>query len=257
MRFSMKVSIITVSYNSRTTIRDTIQSVLQQTYPAIEHIIVDGGSNDGTLDILGEYAETLGHVISEPDRGIYDAMNKGINVATGDVIGTLNADDVYASKDSVARLVSRLQEFDADCVFANMYVVDRNDLSRVIRFYDSGKFTPARLRYGWMPAHPTFFVKRECYERYGGYSLKYEIAADYEMMVRLFLVAGISFVHLPSVEVLMRAGGVSSAGLRSRWVLNREIVRACRENGVPTSLPRVLMKVPSKLMDYIRPAHRA
>lgn len=249
---SNTVSIITVSFNSATTIRDTIESVLSQDYPAIEYIIVDGGSEDETLKIVREYGDRIDRVISEPDRGIYDAMNKGIVAASGDLVGTLNSDDFYADTTCVRQLVSRLEDADTDCVFADLVMVDPVNTDRIVRYYDSSAFRPPRLRYGWIPAHPTFLAKRSLYNRHGGYSLDYRIAADFEMMVRLLYRAEASYVHLPTVVVKMRSGGASTRSLGARWLLNREIVRACRANGLNTSLPRVLMKVPAKLMEHVR-----
>lgn len=249
---SRTISIITVSLNSAATIRDTIESVLAQDYPSIEYIVVDGGSTDGTLDVVREYGDRIARVISGPDRGIYDAMNKGIRAATGDLLGTLNADDFYADATCVRRLTTRLEEADADCVFADLVMVDPVDTDRIVRYYDSRTFRPSRLRYGWMPAHPTFVARRTLYSRYGDYSLEYRIAADFEMMVRLLYRAQARYAHLPAVVVKMRTGGASTRGLSARWLLNREIVRACRTNGLDTSLPRVLLKFPAKLMEYVR-----
>ena len=180
----MKISIITVCYNSATTIRDTIESVLAQSCQDIEYIIVDGASKDGTMKIVEEYGDKIATVVSESDKGIYDAMNKGIGLATGDVVGMLNSDDVYADSTSVQRLVECMTSADSDTVFADMVLVEPNNLDHVVRYYDSSRFSPARLRYGWMPTHPTFMAKRELYEKWGGFSLDYQIAADYEMMRR-------------------------------------------------------------------------
>ena len=248
----MKISIVTVSYNSSETIRDTIESVLSQDYDDIEYLIVDGGSTDTTLDIVREYGDRIDVVVSEPDQGIYDAMNKGIRAATGDMVGMLNSDDFYADNSAVRNLIECMENAGADTVFADLVIVNASDTKRVIRYYDSSKFRPERMRYGWMPAHPTFFVKRELYERYGGFSLDYKIAADFEMVVRLLYVVGASYAYLPAVVIKMRIGGASTRGLKSSWVLNREIVRACRINGIKTSLPRVLLKVPAKLLEYLR-----
>lgn len=248
----MKISIITVSFNSAATIRDTIESVISQSYPDIEYIIVDGASTDDTMKIAEEYDDKIAALVSEPDKGIYDAMNKGIGLASGDVIGILNSDDVYAGADSVQQLVSCMISADSDTVFADLVQVDPNNLDRVMRYYDSSRFSPERLRYGWMPAHPTFMAKRRLYQQWGGFSVDYKIASDYEMMVRLLYRARASYVYLPSVVVKMRAGGVSTGGLRNSWILNKEIVRACKQNGLDTSLPRVLLKTPLKLLEYVR-----
>ena len=247
-----KVSIITVCFNSATTIRDTIESVLTQNYPNIEYIIVDGASNDGTMDIVKHYQDRIDAVISEPDMGIYDAMNKGIRIATGDVVALLNSDDLYIDETSVRQLIECMEHANTDTVFADLVMVDPRDTDRIVRYYDSSTFHPGRLRYGWLPAHPTLLVKRELYMRWGGYSLEYQIASDYEMMVRLFYVANASYAYLPKVVVKMRAGGTSTGGLRNSWILNNEIVSACRANDHDTSLLRVLLKVPAKLREYFR-----
>lgn len=248
----MKVSIITVCLNSAGTIRDTIESVLVQDYPAIEYIIVDGGSTDGTLGIVEEYNEWISTVISEPDQGIYDGMNKGIRIATGDVVGILNSDDFYVGSTVISELMECMQSANSDSVFADLFVVDSSDTERVVRYYESSRFRPEKLRCGWMPAHPTFMAKRSLFERCGLYSLDYRIAADYEMMVRMLYKGGVSYTHFPKVVVKMRAGGVSTGGLRSSWRLNNEIVRACRANGLKTNLIRVLSKVPAKLLELVR-----
>lgn len=247
----MKVSIITVSFNSAATVRNTIESVLAQDYSNIEYIFVDGGSSDGTMDIVREYEERIDTVISEPDKGIYDAMNKGIHLATGDVVGLLNSDDFYVDETCVRQLIGRMEAEGKDTVFADLVMVDSKDTNRVVRYYDSGAFHPARLRYGWMPAHPTFMVKRSLYKKCGYFSLDYRIAADFEMVARLLYAEGASYTYLPMVVIKMRAGGVSTCGLKSSWLLNNEIVRACRANGIATSLALVMLKIPAKLMEYI------
>ena len=248
----MRISIITACYNSATTIRETVDSVLAQDYPDIEYIIVDGGSSDGTMEIVRGYGDRIDVVISETDQGIYDAMNKGIQVATGDVVGLLNSDDFYVDESSVRQLIERMENAGSDTVFADLVIVDARDTERIVRYYDSSSFHPRRLCYGWMPAHPTFLVKRELYEKFGGFSLDYRIAADFEMVVRLLHTAGASYAYLPVVVIKMRVGGISTSGLKSSWVLNMEIVRACRANGLKTSLPRVLLKTPAKIMEYLR-----
>lgn len=247
-----KVSVITVCRNSADTIRETIESVLAQDYGNIEYILVDGNSSDATMDIVREYQTHFTHIVSEPDCGIYDAMNKGIRLATGDVIAMINSDDVYSDLGCIRRLVERLESTGADCVFADLVIVDREETEQVLRYYNSASFRPDRLRYGWMPAYPTMMIRRHLYKKVGEYSLKYRIAADFEMCVRLFHVACVRYVHLPYVVIRMRAGGISTKGLHNSWILNNEIVRACRANGLETSLPRVLLKLPMKLLEYVR-----
>jgi len=245
------VSIVTVCFNSAQTLRNSIESVLSQEYPRIEYIIVDGGSTDGTVDIVRQYADRIAAFVSECDRGIYDAMNKGIELATGDIVGMLNSDDVYANPRAVGDLVAAMQVANAEAAFADVVFVDRLDMQRVRRYYDSGRWRPSRFRFGWMPAHPTFFIKRDWYVRLGLYSLEYRIAADFEMLVRLLYRGKASYVYVPRVLVRMRLGGASTGGLRQSWILNREIVRACRANGIWTTLPLVLLKMPLKLLELV------
>lgn len=246
------LSIITVCFNSVSTIRDAIESVLSQDYPGIEYIVIDGGSTDGTGQVVRSYGSRIGTFVSERDGGIYDAMNKGLALARGDVVGMLNSDDVYSNSHSVSALMAAMVEARADSVFADLVYVDPTDMSRVVRYYDSGRWNPSRFRFGLMPAHPTFFVKRELYARVGSFSLDYRIAADYEMLVRILYRARASYVHVPRPVVRMRTGGVSTRGLRQSWLLNREIVRACRANGLWTALPLVLLKLPLKLLEIVR-----
>jgi glycosyltransferase involved in cell wall biosynthesis len=246
----VKVSIITVCFNSVATIRDTIDSVLAQDFDDLEYLVIDGGSSDGTMDIVREYGDNIDVVVSESDHGIYDAMNKGIELATGDVVGLLNSDDIYAYDSVLSELIELMVSSGSDTVFADLAIVDADNCERVIRHYDSNKFNPGRLAFGWMPAHPTFMVKRELYVKHGGFLTEYQIAADFEMVARLLHTVAASYAYLPVVAVKMRAGGISTRGLKSSWILNREIVRACRANGIKTSLARVFLKIPYKLMEY-------
>ncbi len=247
----VKISVITVCYNSAATIRDTIESVLAQDYADIEYLVIDGDSSDATMDIVRSYGDKIDVVVSEPDQGIYDAMNKGIRLATGDVIGILNSDDLYAYDSALSELVKLMMSSGSDTVFADLAIVDALDCDRVIRHYDSSKFHPGRLAYGWMPAHTTFMVRRELYVKHGGFLTDYQIAADFEMVARLLHTAAASYAYLPVIAVKMRAGGISTRGFKNSWILNREIVRACRTNGIKTSLARVLLKIPAKLTEYL------
>lgn len=246
-----KVSIITVCFNSAKTIRDTIESVLSQDYPDIEYIVIDGGSNDQTLKIVREYADRIAVIVSEKDRGIYDAMNKGIALASGDIVGMLNSDDIYINKYAVSELMKKMQDSEADSVFADLVIVDPDDLNKVLRYYDSSFFNPNKFRFGWMPAHPTFFVKKLLYDKVGPYSLDYQISADYEMLIRLLWVQKASYAYLQKPIVRMRYGGASTADLSRNLLLNREIVQACRANGIYTNLFLVLLKIPAKLWGLI------
>lgn len=248
----MKISIITVCFNSAKTIRDTIESVLSQDHSDIEYIVIDGGSSDGTVEIILEYQSKIAKFVSEKDRGIYDAMNKGISLATGDVVGILNSDDVYISSTTVFELMGVMNHKNADCVFADLIIVDPRNMKKVLRYYDSSKFKTTKFRFGWMPAHPTFFVKRRVYEKVGLFSLKYKIAADYEMLIRILHVHQFKYAYLPKPVVKMLAGGASSSGLSRNWVLNKEIVLACKENGIWTALPLLLFKIPFKLLELYK-----
>ncbi|MDA3834764.1 MAG: glycosyltransferase family 2 protein [Spirochaetales bacterium] len=254
----MKISIITVCYNSESTIRDTIESVLSQSYPDIEYIIVDGGSSDETVAIIDEYKDRIAIVVSEPDKGIYDAMNKGIKLATGDVVGILNSDDFYQNNGVIKDVVCQFDSFpDSDLVFGDVVFVVPDKLKKIVRYYRSSHFKPWKLRFGWMPAHPATFIKKHAYDQIGFYSLDFEISSDYEMFVRLLLVHKLRFSRMNKVLVRMRMGGVSTAGIKSRLLLNKEIVRACRGNGVYTNLLFVLSKFPFKLMElFHRPSEQ-
>ena len=247
----MKVSIITVCFNSAKTIEDTINSVLNQDYLDIEYIVIDGGSNDGTQDIIKKYHENIASWVSEPDLSMYDAMNKGIARATGEIIGILNSDDVYISTQVVSQLIKAMNDAKADIVFADLILVDPNNLNKVLRYYDSGRFKPSRFRWGWMPAHPTVFVKKKYYDKVGPFALDYEIAADYEMLIRILAIEKAPFAYLPKAVVRMRAGGASTAGLVRNWILNKEIVRGCKANGIYTNMAMLLLKIPAKIWGVV------
>ena len=252
----MKVSIITVAFNSAKTIEGTIESVLSQDYPDIEYIVVDGGSTDGTIQIIERFQSRISKWISEKDHGMYDAMNKGIAMATGDVIGILNSDDVYMNSHVISDLMALMQAKKVQVVFADLILVDQNDDNKILRYYDSDHFHPNKFQYGWMPAHPTVFVKRELYEAVGPFSTSYQIAADYEMLIRILAIQRARYAYLPKPVVRMRSGGASTAGLSRNWILNKEIVRACRENGIYSNLAMLLLKIPAKLWGRLGPQKR-
>ena len=247
----MKISIITVCYNAAGTIMDTLNSVRKQRYHHIEHIVIDGASTDKTLDIIREHPPT--RWISEPDEGIYDAMNKGLAMVSGDVIGFLNADDIYAHKGVLAHVAAEFGK-DIEACYADLVYV-RDDPGSVVRLYRSQRFKSERLAYGWMPAHPTLFLHRDIFVKYGGFKTDYKISADFELCARLFGQYGLTANYVPEVWVKMRMGGVSTQSLKSNFILSREIVRACRENGIKTNLFKVCLKYPQKMLELItRPA---
>ena len=248
------VSIITVVFNGAVTLEDTIRSVLQQSYDNIEYIIIDGGSNDGTLNVIGKYDAKVDYWLSEHDAGIYDAMNKGIALASGDYVGLLNADDFFASAQSVQKIVERLVADKLDAIFSQLDIVKPDDVLQVLRKYRVARFDTFMLRIGVMPPHPTFYCRKSCYEKLGAnpYRTDYRIAADFELLLRLLRTQKISWGYLAETTVKMRAGGASSGSYKSRLLLNREIVRACRQNGLYTNMLLLLLKVPLRLMERIR-----
>lgn len=249
----MKVSIITVTYNSAATLQDTLESVKRQDYPNIEHILVDGASKDGTVNIIRSYPHVAKYV-SEKDKGLYDAINKGILMSTGDVIGILNSDDFFPHEKIISNMVKVFQEQNVDAVFGDIAFVRPENLRRVVRHYSSAKFHPRKFAYGYMPAHPSFYVRREFYEQYGLYKLDYKIAADYELLMRFMHSNHLKYAYNPEVMVYMRTGGVSNKNVLSRYTLNKEIIRACKENGVKTNMFIVSLKYFFKVFEYVKPA---
>lgn len=253
MQPELKISVVTVCRNAEGTIEDTIRSMAGQTYSNAEHVIVDGASTDGTLDIIRKYESVISKWVSEPDQGIYDAMNKGLALAGGDVVGFLNADDVYAQPDILEIVAQHFGRGDIDACFGDVVFV-KDDLETIVRYYRSSDFSPKKLAYGWMPAHPALYLKKALYDKYGNFRTDYQIAADYELVVRLFGANRIRYRYVPEVFVKMRIGGVSTRNWKSSLVLNKEIVRGCRENGVRTSLFRVFLKFPLKMLElFVRP----
>lgn len=249
----MKISIITVTYNGSSTIRDTIESVLQQDYPNIEYIIVDGQSEDKTVEIIKEYEPLFGdnfRWISEPDNGLYDAMNKGIKMATGDVVGILNSDDFYHRKDSVSIVAKAFNDKKIESVFADIRFVDPQDLTKTVRYYSSKRFSPKSFRFGFMPAHPTFFTYRKYFEAFGYYETDYAIAADYELLVRFLYVHKLIYKYLPFDMIKMRKGGKSTLSIRHKLKFDNEIVRACKTNGIYTNSLIVLLRGFLKIFEF-------
>lgn len=247
-----KVSIVTVVFNNVGTVRDAIDSVLSQTYQNIEYIIVDGASKDGTTEIIQSYGDKITTFISEKDKGIYDAMNKGLKLATGDIVGILNSDDFYINNQVISKVIQIFQDNPIDSMFADLVYVRPANLGKVVRYYDSSYFIPSKFAYGWMPAHPTFFVKREVYEKYGYFKLDYKIAADYELLARFLGKYGVSYYYLREPIIKMRIGGVSTQNLKSNFILNKEILKACSENDIYSNWLMVLSKYPQKILGYFK-----
>lgn len=248
------MSIITACYNSARTIADSLNSAATQTYPEIEHIVVDGGSTDGTLDVLEAHAEHIATIVRGPDRGIYDALNKGIAASTGNVVGFLHSDDVYAGPGVIEEVVRRMRAEALEALYGDVAFVRGDDLERVVRVYSSRRFRPSRIGWGWMPAHPALFVSRRLFERYGLFKIDYAIAGDFEFVARVFAKPSFRYAYLPEVLVKMRMGGSSTKGLTSTLLLNKEVLRACRENGIPSSYLKILSKYPAKMVEFLIPA---
>lgn len=247
----MKISIVTVTYNSAATLADTLKSVRQQDYPDVEHILIDGASKDATVDIIRSYPHVKKWV-SEKDNGLYDAINKGIRMAEGDVVGILNSDDFFPSNDIVSKIAAAFKD-NIDAVFGDIAFVRPDRLDKIVRLYSSRRFTPRRFAYGYMPAHPSFYVRKHCYETLGLYKTDYTIAADYELLMRFIYRNRVPYAYIPQTMVYMRTGGVSNKSILSRYTLNKEIIKACKENGVNTNMAVLSLKYLNKVFEYISP----
>jgi glycosyltransferase involved in cell wall biosynthesis len=252
----MKISVITATYNCASTIADCLQSVARQTYRDREHVIIDGASTDGTVDILRQISGGVDRLISEPDRGIYDALNKGIAMASGDVVGFLHADDLYADDTVLEAIAKAFKDPAVDAVYGDLVYVRKSDTRRVVRYWRSSPFRPAQLAQGWMLPHPTLYLRRSVYERFGGFDLSYRIAADYDFMLRVLGRIEGRIVYLPRLLVRMRVGGESNRSLRNIMRKSAEDLRALRANGVG-GIVTLMLKNGSKLSQFIRrPAAR-
>lgn len=248
----MKISVVTAAFNAAKTIDATMRSVAAQTHPDVEHILIDGGSTDGTQDCVLRSPGRVAHFVSEPDCGIYDAMNKGVRAATGDIIGILNADDVYADDAVLSRVAALMRDEGLDALYGDVeFFAPGAAPQATVRRYSSRRFSPARIAWGWMPAHPTLFLRRELFERYGLYRTDFRIAGDYELIARMFKDGAIKYRYLPEVLVRMSTGGVSTGGWRNTMLLNREVLRACRENGIRTNMLKLLSKYPLKALEFV------
>jgi glycosyltransferase involved in cell wall biosynthesis len=248
----MKISVITAVYNRASTIARTIDSVASQSYSDVEHIIINGSSSDGTLDVIEQNRNPRMVVHSEPDKGIYDALNKGIERATGDVIGVLHSDDLFAGPGVLTKVAQLFDDQSLDAVYADAAFFNPGKLGKLVRRYDSSRFAPEKIARGWMPAHTTLFLRRGVFERFGLYRIDYKIAADFEFVARTFGSGALKAVYVPEVWVQMQMGGVSTGGLQSKILMNREVMRACRENNIRTSYAKILSKYPMKLFDYLK-----
>jgi len=248
-------SIITVTYNAEKVLERTLRSVAEQSYARIEYIVIDGASTDGTMEMVTSYkSQSPGlvrfEVISEPDKGLYDAMNKGIAMATGDVIGILNSDDYFTSNDIVSKLVKPFEDDTLEAVYGDIHFIHDGEPDKITRYYSSKIFSPFWVRFGFMPAHPSLYVRREVYQKIGSYKLDYKIGADFEMVVRMFCVHKIKSKYLNLDFVTMRNGGASTNGIRSHRLLLQEDTRACRENGIYSNQFLISLKYLYKLFEF-------
>ena len=246
----MKISIITATYNSATTVEYTLQSIQQQTYPAIEHIIIDGFSNDNTLEIVKSFSH-IHTIISERDSGIYEAMNKGIAIATGDIIGILNSDDIYIGNDVLESVAAVFQNKDVDVCYADLQYVQSHQDKKVVRKWESGNFSEKLFYWGWMPPHPTFFVKKEVYEKVGVFNTTLKSAADYELMLRILLKNKMSAYYIPRIIVSMSTGGMSNASIWNRIKANKEDRLAWKLNGLRPYFFTLYLKPLRKISQFL------
>lgn len=248
----LKVSIITPVYNGGETIEDTILSVAGQNYPFMEHIVIDGGSGDNTIEVLNKHRDKIAVCISEPDNGIYDAINKGIKLSRGEIVGILNSDDIFYDRDCVYRIVKEIKSKRVDAVYGNLVYVTSKNLNKIVRYYDAKSFDLKKFAIGMMPPHPTFYTYRKCYEKFGYYKTNYKIAADYELLLRFLNNYQVSSAFIDKILVKMRIGGASTKNFKSNWILNKEILKACNENNVETSFIKVWSKYVFKIFQLFQ-----
>lgn len=247
----MKISIITAVYNRAGSIERAVHSVQSQDYPDIEHIVVDGGSTDGTLQKLKTCLGRNAVLVSEPDQGMYDALNKGLRLATGDVIGLLHSDDYFENNHILSDVAAEFLNSSIDAVYGDAAFFSNEAPDRIVRRYSSANFKPSRLGWGWMPAHTTLFIRRENHQRIGEYKIDYAIAADFDFVCRAFVSNQITYSYIPKVLVKMQTGGLSSAGWNNTIKLNKEVMRACRENNIHTNWLKLLSKYPLKALEFM------
>ncbi len=250
----MKISIITATYNSASTIRHTIESVLMQTHKDIEYIIVDGASVDGTLDIIKEYVPIFGDklkFVSEKDKGLYDAMNKGLNMSTGDVVGFLNSDDFYTTTTILERVNAELQNPDIDAVYGDVHYVNGANLHKCIRYYSSKLFSRGIMRMGFMPAHPSFYCRKSSYDKAGSFDLSYKVAADFELLLRILYINKARTKYMNTDFVTMRAGGVSNAGFESHKKIMRDHYRALKTHNIRSGFITLSLRYFYKIFELI------
>lgn len=247
----MKISVITAVYNGGSSIAETLNSVAQQDHGAIEHIVIDGGSVDCTLSTVRSNDKRIARLISEPDLGVFDAFNKGLRLATGDAVAFLNCGDTYVSPSVVTKMVKELSQDGVQAAFGDVSIVDAADKTRIVRRYSSKRFSPRRMAFGLMPAHPTLFLCREVYQSIGEYDTRFRIAGDFELCLRVFVRGNILYRYVPEPLVRMPRGGLSNKGWRSKLEITREMRQACAMNNVDTNFAKLCLRFPLKLLEMI------
>ena len=247
----LKVSIITTVLNGADTIRACIRSIQSQTL-TVEHIIIDGGSTDGTMNIIKEHKDKIAKVVSEPDKGIYDALNKGIKLAKGEIIGFLHSDDFYAHDRVIGKVADVFVQYNVDSCYGDLKYVDKNNPGRVIRYWKSSRYSYGKFKYGWMPPHPTFFVKKEIYEKHGYFNIDFKISADYELMLRFLQRYSISTYYISDVLVNMRLGGKSNRNIKNMFIKSSEDYKAWKVNDLNGGFYTILLKNLSKMPQFLK-----
>ena len=247
----LTVSIITVVYNNVKFIGDAIESVLTQDYPYIEYVVIDGGSDDGTLDIIEKYRDKISVFISEKDSGIYDALNKGIQNSSGDFITILHSDDLFSNPYVVSNMINKISDSNAEICFSDLVIINK-DTSKILRYYKVYFFNIWLFKIGWMPPHPTFFIKKSLFCEFGLYSLNYKLASDFDFLVRIFYNREIKWFYLNQVNVKMRSGGASNLNLKNKLIICKEISQSLKSNNVKSSYILQLLRLIIRLLEFVR-----
>jgi len=248
----VKISIITAVYNRVGTIGQCVSSVKSQSWPNVEHVVIDGASSDGTIKVLQSCLSKQAVWVSEPDKGIYDALNKGVSLASGEIIGLMHSDDLYSNDYVLAEVAQIFADPTVDAVYGDAAFFHPGAIEKFVRRYRSNRFSPKTIAWGWMPAHTALFLRRNVYERFGVFKTNYKIAADFEFVARIFHTGQLSARYIPKILVHMQTGGASTGGWRSNLLLNKEVIRACRENSIPTNWFKLLSKYPLKLLEFLK-----
>lgn len=247
----MKITVITICLNSEKTIERTIRSVLNQDWENKEYIIIDGKSSDNTMNIIKNYKQNIQKLISEKDGGIYEAMNKGLVHAKGDVVCFLNSDDFYTSKHVLTRVADTMINNNLDAIFGGVNFYKKGIPQKIIRTYLYHNFSLDKFSYGWMPAHPASFIKNDIIKKIGLFNTKYRIAGDFDYLLRIFQIKKFNFICIPEIFVSMQSGGISNINLKSKVIINKEILESCRRNGIKTNLLKINFRFFKKFLEYL------